>query len=75
MKWIRGPCTTNDLELVRVENFNDHYPEEQRAEFSLTRCTVTRAQSPGLDDWALPTGLPSAAGTARRSSKGRRETA
>ncbi|MFJ6595706.1 hypothetical protein ACIQPP_33750 [Streptomyces violaceusniger] len=70
------PPTTNDLELVRVENFNDHYPEEQRAEFSLTRCTVARAQSPGLDDWALPTGLPSAATrTARRSSKGRRETA
>ncbi|MGW7753499.1 hypothetical protein ACWGK6_18515 [Streptomyces violaceusniger] len=70
------PPTTNDLELVRVENFNDHYPEEQRAEFSLTRCTVARSQSPGLDAWALPTGLPSAAArTARRSSKGRRETA
>ncbi|MFJ2202734.1 tyrosine-type recombinase/integrase [Streptomyces violaceusniger] len=74
VKWLRDDCTANDLELVRVENFNDHYPEEQRAEFSLMRFTIARSQSPGLNGWALPTGLPSAAArTARRSSKGRRE--
>ncbi|GAA0935490.1 MULTISPECIES: tyrosine-type recombinase/integrase [Streptomyces violaceusniger group] len=76
VKWIRDHCTANDLELVRVENFNDRYPEEQRAGFSLTRFTIARSESPGLDGWALPTGLPpTAARTARRSSKGHRETA
>jgi integrase len=25
VKWIRDHCTANDLELVRVENFNDRY--------------------------------------------------
>ncbi|MBU3867097.1 hypothetical protein KN815_24455 [Streptomyces sp. 4503] len=74
VKWIRDHCTTNDLELVRVENFNDRYPEEQRADFSLTRFTIARSDPPGLDGWALPTGLPpTAARIARRTSKGRRE--
>ncbi|WP_432252145.1 hypothetical protein [Streptomyces sp. HNM1019] len=76
VKWIRGHCTANDLELVRVENFNDRYPEEQRDEFSLTRFTIARSESPGLDVWALPTGLPAATTrTARRTSKRRREAA
>ncbi|MFE2179314.1 tyrosine-type recombinase/integrase [Streptomyces sp. NPDC059455] len=76
VKWIRDHCTANDLELVRVENFNDRYPEEQRADFSLTRFTIARSESPGLDGWALPTGLPpTAARTARRTSKGRRKAA
>lgn len=76
VKWIRDHCTANDLELVRVENFNDRYPEEQRADFSLTRFTIARSESPGVDDWALPTGLPPAATrTARRAPKGCREAA
>ncbi len=76
VKWIRDHCTANDLELVRVENFNDRYPEEQRADFALTRFTIARSESPGLDGWALPTGLPPAAArTARRTSKGRRKAA
>ncbi|NEW77327.1 tyrosine-type recombinase/integrase [Streptomyces rhizosphaericus] len=76
VKWIRDHCTANDLELVRVENFNDRYPEEQRADFSLTRFAIARSESPGLDGWALPTGLPpTAARTARRTSKGRRKAA
>ncbi|MET7933938.1 hypothetical protein [Streptomyces sp. NPDC005322] len=58
MKWIRDHCAANDLELVRVENFNDRYPKEQRSDFSLTRFTVARSESPGLDGWELPTGLP-----------------
>ncbi|GAA2351123.1 hypothetical protein [Streptomyces violaceusniger] len=76
MKWIRDHCTANELELVRVENFNDRYPEEQRADLSLTHFTIARSESPGLDGWALPTGLPpTAARTARRTSKGRRKAA
>ncbi|WP_330317933.1 tyrosine-type recombinase/integrase [Streptomyces platensis] len=67
VKWMRDHCTANDLELVRVENFNDRYPEEQQADFSLTRFTIARSESPGQGGWALPTGLPpSAARTARR---------
>ncbi|MGW0542272.1 tyrosine-type recombinase/integrase [Streptomyces griseoincarnatus] len=72
VKWIRDHCAANDLELVRVENFNDRYPEDQRADFSLTRFTIARSESPVLDVWALPTGLPPAA---RRASKGRRKAA
>ncbi|MBO3682601.1 hypothetical protein [Streptomyces sp. NEAU-YJ-81] len=76
VKWIRDHCTTHDLELVRVENFNDRYPEEQRADFSLTRFTIARSESPGVHGWVLPTGLPPAAfQTARRASKGRRQAA
>ncbi len=40
VKWIRDHCAANDLDLVRVENFNHRYPEEQRADFSLTRFTT-----------------------------------
>ncbi|WP_369169160.1 hypothetical protein AB5J49_15165 [Streptomyces sp. R28] len=76
VKWMRDHCTANDLELVRVENFNDRYPEEQRADFSLTRFTIARPDSPGVDDWTLPTGLPRAAArTARRAPRKRREAA
>ncbi|CAL9312622.1 hypothetical protein [Streptomyces sp. SudanB182_2057] len=76
VKWIRDHCTANDLELVRVENFNDRYPAEQRADFSLTRLTIARSEAPGVDGWALPTGLPPAASrTARRASNGRRKAA
>ncbi|MFI2258911.1 tyrosine-type recombinase/integrase [Streptomyces tubercidicus] len=68
VKWIRDHCTANDLELVRVENFNDRYPGEQQADFSLTRFTIARSKSAGQDGWALPTGLPpSATRTARRN--------
>lgn len=76
VKWIRDHCAANDLELVRVENFNDRYPEEQRSDFSLTRFTVSRSQAPGPEGWALPTGLPSTAGTrSRRTSNRRRQAA
>jgi integrase len=74
VRWIRQHCAANDLELVRVENFNDRYPEEQRSDFSLTRFTVGRAEGPGPDGWELPTGLPTtrprrARGAAKRRRK------
>lgn len=76
VKWIRDHCTANELELVRVENFNALYPEEQRSDFSLTRFTVARSESPSVDGWALPTGLPPAASrAARRAPNGRRKAA
>ncbi|MGW8951546.1 hypothetical protein [Streptomyces sp. NPDC055709] len=75
VKWIRDRCVANDLELVRVENFNDRYSEEQRSVFSLTRFTVGRSDSPGVGGWALPTGLPPAARPARRAQSGRRKAA
>lgn len=76
LKWVRDRCAANDLELVRVENFNDRYPEDQRSDFSLTRFTIARSESPGVAGWALPTGLPPAASqTTRRASKGRRKAA
>jgi hypothetical protein len=76
LKWVRDHCSASDLELVRVENFNDRYPEEQRADFSLTRFTVARSESPTVEAWALPTGLPPAASHhGRRAPKGRRKAA
>ena len=73
VRWIRHHCVENGLELVRVENFNDRYPPEQQADFSLTRFTVGRADTPGPEAWALPTALPTE-GTrgGRRSRKGAR---
>jgi len=60
--------------LVRVENFNDRHPEEQRPDFSLTRFTVGRAEDPGPDGWELPTGLPTTEPrTARGAAKRRRK--
>ena len=74
MKWIRDHCAANELQLVRVENINDSYPEVQRAEFSLTRFTVARSEYPSVDGWALPTGLPPAMSrTGRRAPSGRRK--
>ncbi|MFJ2604904.1 hypothetical protein ACIO13_07925 [Streptomyces sp. NPDC087425] len=59
-----------------MENFNDRYPEEQRTDFSLTRFTIARSESPGIDGWALPTGLPPAASqAARRATNQRRKAA
>ncbi|MEV0257763.1 tyrosine-type recombinase/integrase [Streptomyces sp. NPDC050732] len=76
VKWIRDHCAANELELVRVENFNERYSEEQRANFSLTRFTIARSESPDVGVWALPTGLPPAAGrTARRASRGSQKAA
>ena len=76
MKWVRDHCTAHELELVRVENVNGRYPEEQRAAFSLTRFTVARSGSPGVEGWTLPTGLPPAASRAsRRDSNKRRPKA
>ncbi|MEU9965449.1 tyrosine-type recombinase/integrase [Streptomyces malaysiensis] len=76
VKWIRDHCTANNLELVRVENFSDRYPEEQRAVFSLTRFTIVRAECPDLDGWAPLTGPPPArARTTRRAPNGRRKSA
>lgn len=76
LKWIRDHCAANDLELVRVENFNDRYPEDQRSDFSLTRFTIARSESPGVAGLTLPTGLPPAASrTTRRTPKVRRKAA
>ncbi|MFJ2818921.1 hypothetical protein ACIQOU_35370 [Streptomyces sp. NPDC091279] len=63
------PC---DLELVRVENFNDLYTEQQRSDFSFTRFTVSRAENPGPDGWELPTGLPTRAAEPARTVPDRR---
>ncbi|MFF2650472.1 tyrosine-type recombinase/integrase [Streptomyces sp. NPDC058045] len=67
VKWVRDHCATNSLELVRVENFNDRYSEEQQSNFSLTRFTVARSESPGRAGFALPTGLPPASRRGRRA--------
>lgn len=76
MKWTRDRCAANDLELVRVENLNDRYPEEQWTDYSLTRFTVARPESASLNGRALPTGLPpTATRAARRGPNGRRKTA
>ncbi|MGD6752057.1 tyrosine-type recombinase/integrase [Streptomyces sp. BH105] len=74
VKWIRDHCAAHELELVRVENFNDRYPEEQRAKFSLTRFTVARSETPEAESWALPTGLPPATPRAGRRGPNRRRS-
>ncbi|MFJ6750491.1 hypothetical protein ACIQNI_20225 [Streptomyces sp. NPDC091266] len=76
VKWIRDQCAANHLELVRVESFSDRHPHEQRADFSLTRFTIARSESPVLNGWTLPTGLPQAtAGRPARRVSNRGRTA
>ncbi|WP_093806491.1 hypothetical protein [Streptomyces sp. Ncost-T6T-1] len=75
VRWIRDHSTANELELVRVENFNDQYPEEQRADFSLVRFTVARTELPDAAEWELPTGLPPAATRPARKAPNRRQKA
>lgn len=68
-KWIKEHCTAKGLELLRVESFDDRYPEDQRPHFSLIRFTIARPEVPGGDGWKLPQGLPS--GTRGRARPGR----
>ncbi|WP_256638189.1 tyrosine-type recombinase/integrase [Streptomyces murinus] len=58
VKWIRDHCAANGLELVRVENFNDRYPESSEAR-SRSRASPSRAPSPPV----------STAGRCRRASR------
>ncbi|MEU5030202.1 hypothetical protein [Streptomyces milbemycinicus] len=51
VKWMRDHCTGNDLELVRIENFNDQYGDDQRKHFSLIRFTVARSEAPSIAGW------------------------
>ncbi|WP_406306757.1 hypothetical protein OHA61_37100 [Streptomyces sp. NBC_00885] len=37
LTWIRSHCASNGFEILRVENFNDQYPEAQRPYFALVR--------------------------------------
>ncbi|MEU8560509.1 tyrosine-type recombinase/integrase [Streptomyces cyaneofuscatus] len=75
VRWIRDHSSANELELVRVENFNDQYPEDQRTDFSLVRFTVARTESPDAAEWELPTGLPPAATRTARRAPNRRQKA
>ncbi|MET8677025.1 tyrosine-type recombinase/integrase [Streptomyces sp. NPDC004647] len=65
LKWIREHCTDHDLEILRVENLNDQYPEEQREHFSLLRFTIARSAGPDICGWGLPqdSGPPSSSPT------------
>lgn len=53
VKWIRDHCASSGLELLRVENYNDRYPEDQRPYFSLVRFMVARPEVPDIDGWEL----------------------
>ncbi|WP_330340196.1 tyrosine-type recombinase/integrase [Streptomyces sp. NBC_00557] len=76
LEWIRMHCASNGLELVRVENLNERYPEDQRPYFSLLRFMIARSEAPGIDGWGLPQGLPSGSpGSTRRGRGSRRKTA
>lgn len=76
VKWVRDHSARTIWSWSRVENSNDQYPRGQRADFSLTRFTIARSESPGVDGRALPTGLPPAASrTTGRASNGRRKAA
>ncbi|OIK04492.1 hypothetical protein [Streptomyces monashensis] len=47
LKRMGDHCAAIDLELVRVKNCDDRYPEEQRADLSLTRFTIARSGPAG----------------------------
>jgi hypothetical protein len=65
MKWIREHCAGSGLELLRMDSYNDRYPEDQQPYFTLLRFAVARTQTPSIEDWELPT-VPPASGRKRR---------
>ncbi|MFD3310253.1 tyrosine-type recombinase/integrase [Streptomyces sp. NPDC058694] len=73
VKWMRDHCTANDLELVRIENFNEQYQEAQRQHFALLRFTVARPETPSIAGWA--SSRPSPLGSNSRKTRARSRAA
>ncbi|MGR3872653.1 tyrosine-type recombinase/integrase [Streptomyces graminifolii] len=73
VKWMRDHCAANDLELVRIENFNEQYQEDQRQHFALLRFTVARSETPSIAVWASSS--PSPLGSNSRQKRARSRAA
>lgn len=54
LKWIRGHCASQGLEILRVEDLNDQYPEDQRPHFAWLRFFITRPERPDVSQWGVP---------------------
>jgi integrase len=54
LQWVREHCASEGLEILRVENLNDQFSEEQREHFSLLRFTIARTAGPDVSGWGLP---------------------
>lgn len=54
LKWIREHCASNGFEVLRVENLNDQYSEDQRPHAALIRFLITRPSAPEVSEWGLP---------------------
>ncbi|MER7930178.1 hypothetical protein ABTY96_44930 [Streptomyces sp. NPDC096057] len=73
VKWMRDHRAANDLELVRIENFNEQYQEDQRQHFALLRFTVARSETPSIALWA--SSRPSRLGSKTRQKRARSRAA
>jgi integrase len=56
LQWIREHCAIKALEILRVENLNDQYPQEQREGLSLLRFILARSEGPNISGWGIPDG-------------------
>ncbi|MET7718572.1 hypothetical protein [Streptomyces sp. NPDC005407] len=73
LKWIRDHCASQGLEVLRIENLNDEYPEDQRKDFALLRFFIARAEGPDVSQWG-PTKAPSPRSSGSRGRAGRRSS-
>ncbi len=71
VKWMRDHCTSNELELVRIENFNDQYQGDQRQEFALLRFTIARTETPSIAGWDTSHPAPLRRNTRQKRARSR----
>ncbi|MGP3926979.1 hypothetical protein [Streptomyces sp. 8N616] len=72
-KWIRDHCASEGLEVFRVDNLNDQYPEDERPQFTLIRFFVDRAMGTAPEGWSPQP--PAAGDTEGQDQKARGEAA
>ncbi|MGP8301959.1 tyrosine-type recombinase/integrase [Streptomyces inhibens] len=76
LKWIRDHCASQGLEILRIENLNDQYPEDQREHFALLRFFIARPEGPDISEWGRSEGPgPRPSRPSRRSSRPSRKAA
>ncbi|MFI0769454.1 tyrosine-type recombinase/integrase [Streptomyces sp. NPDC021218] len=80
LKWVRDHCADRELEILRIQNLNDQYPEDQRPHFALLRFFIARPDGPDVSQWGPPAGPNTRPGSSRghadrRSSRRSRKAA
>ncbi|MFD0650031.1 tyrosine-type recombinase/integrase [Streptomyces malaysiensis subsp. malaysiensis] len=80
LKWVRGHCADREMEILRIQNLSDQYPEDQRPHFALLRFFIARPDGPDVSRWGPSAGPSTRPGSSRghgdrRSSRRSRKAA